>query len=342
MPENEKTARRVLAAWRARACGAAIAVGASVFAVGAGVLVPTALNAAWLCALPCVPLGAAAAYWVRRKGPSRLRCALAGASLFLSCILLCAAAVSLAQQALTVSSPAAFTSFLTAAAVFCCALSGGAGVSRVCFALRFALPALLFALCVQATAQGSYAGIFPLLGAGRAAVLRGMIMAPGALAPVLLLALPPEEAQKYDIPAPPPRFFARRIALGALCGVLMTAALSLCSDYTLLAGMEVWGGRMRIVSSGYAGEDLFKALMTLLQTAAFVLGAAACLSAAHQAGAAAAPFLAGKKGLVFLAALLWLALEALVRFGFSIVLAAAPFLAFPALLALLSGRGVKG
>ena len=55
--QDERIEQRVRAAYRARACAAGIACGAQIFAVGTGLLLPLALNAAYWAAVPALLLG---------------------------------------------------------------------------------------------------------------------------------------------------------------------------------------------------------------------------------------------------------------------------------------------
>ena len=61
MPEE-----RIRAAYRARACAAGIACGAQIFSVGAGLLIPVCLNAAYLAALPALIPCAIVAFCAQR------------------------------------------------------------------------------------------------------------------------------------------------------------------------------------------------------------------------------------------------------------------------------------
>ena len=54
--QDERIEQRVRAAYRARACAAGVACGAQIFAVGTGLLLPLALNAAYWAAVPALLL----------------------------------------------------------------------------------------------------------------------------------------------------------------------------------------------------------------------------------------------------------------------------------------------
>ena len=88
-----------------------------------------------------------------------------------------------------------------------------------------------------------------------------------------------------ETPAPVPKagFFALRVVLGGLFGVLTLAALSLCNPYELLRDQHVWGARMTILSSARPREGLVQALLTLAQLFALLIGAVSTLCAAAQA-----------------------------------------------------------
>ena len=57
--QDRSIEQRTRAAYRARACAAGVACGAQIFAVGTGLTVPLALNAAYGAAVPALLLGGA-------------------------------------------------------------------------------------------------------------------------------------------------------------------------------------------------------------------------------------------------------------------------------------------
>lgn len=355
MPDTTKTddvtARRVRASLRARACAAAAATGAMVFAMGTGLLLPLALNAAWLAAMPGVALSmllAARAPQALRthaqqaeeKRPAgRILAALLALTLLGGCVLLLAALASLAQQSLLPQAQTSFAMVCSLLGAGLCALSGGAGVCRLAFALRWALPLLLLALAAGPVSTQPVSGLFPLLGMGTGPLLLGALCGLSAAAPALMLMLPPPELTQEQLAAcPPPKagFFARRVACGALLGAAMLLALSLCAPYETLRGLSVWGARMRLICAGAPGGGLSRTALVLTQTAALLLGAGALLSAGAQALECALPALRKRHAALGAGfALCALALWGLACFGLRPLFAAAPFLTVPATIAAL-------
>ena len=142
-----------------------------------------------------------------------------------------------------------------------------------------------------------------------------------------MLFLPP---QALETPAPVPKagFFALRVVLGGLFGVLTLAALSLCNPYELLRGQHVWGARMTILSSARPREGLVQALLTLAQLFALLIGAVSTLCAAAQAlGRAFARIRPLSLWLCALGALGLLLAAAF--FGMDVLLCASPLLLLP-------------
>ena len=153
--------------------------------------------------------------------------------------------------------------------------------------------------------------------------LRGL----SAGSPALMLFLPPQE---LETPAPVPKagFFALRVILGGLFGVLTLAALSLCNPYELLRDQHVWGARMTILSSARPREGLVQALLTLAQLFALLIGAVSTLCAAAQAlGRAFARIQPLSLWLCALGALGLLLAAAF--FGMDVLLCASPLLLLP-------------
>ena len=142
-----------------------------------------------------------------------------------------------------------------------------------------------------------------------------------------MLFLPPQE---LETPAPVPKagFFALRVVLGGLFGVLTLAALSLCNPYELLRDQHVWGARMTILSSARPREGLVQALLTLAQLFALLIGAVSTLCAAAQAlGRAFARIQPLSLWLCALGALGLLLAAAF--FGMDVLLCASPLLLLP-------------
>lgn len=348
---DDVLARRVRASFRARACAAAAATGAMVFAAGAGLLVPLALNAAWLAALP----GAALSLLFASRAPralcararpaqegrpaGRIFAALLALTLLGGCVLLLAALASLAQQSLLPQAQTSFAMVCSLLGALVCALSGGAGVCRLAFALRYVLPLLLLALTAGPAVTQQGAGLFPLLGMGPGPLLLASLCGLCAAAPALMLLLPPPELTREQLAACPPPgagFFAGRVACGALLGAAMLLALSLCASYETMRGLSVWGARMRLTCAAAPGGGLSRTALVLVQTAALLVGAAALLNAGAQALSLALPALRGRHAaLAVCFALCALALWGLACFGLRPLFAAAPFLIVPAAIAAL-------
>ena len=356
---SPETAQRVLASWRARAAGASVAVGAQVFCVGTGVLMPVSLNAAWLAALPAVPAAALLALCVRRalkaqrtrggevRPLARALRALLALTLLTCGVAQCTALAALAQQTLVTQARAAFALLCALPAAALCAQGQGLGAGRLAFALRWKLPLALFVLTAAALAWEDSAGLFPLLGMGAGPLARAMLCAPGGAVPALLLLLPPPELTQEQLdacPLPGGWFFAWRAALGAAVGVALLFAAALCSSYETLAELTLWGERMRLLSTGRPREGLAQTALSLTQAMALLLGAAALLGGAVQAarGALAGGRMAGERAgriaSVACALLAVLAAWTLVEQGFDGARLAMPLLALPALvLALCAG-----
>ena len=245
--QDERIEQRVRAAYRARACAAGVACGAQIFAVGTGLLLPLALNAAYWAAVPALLLGGVIGFAAPRrlsKAPGSAFCAVLALSL-----LVCGALLLAALLGLSAGSPA------------------------------------------------------------------------------LMLFLPPQE---LETPAPVPKagFFALRVVLGGLFGVLTLAALSLCNPYALLRDQHVWGARMTILSSARPHEGLVQALLTLAQLFALLIGAVSTLCAAAQAlGRAFSKIQPLSLWLCALGALGLLLAAAF--FGMDVLLCASPLLLLP-------------
>ncbi|MDO5376824.1 MAG: hypothetical protein Q4G52_00680 [Clostridia bacterium] len=345
---NPVFARRVLASWRARAAAAAVAVGAQVFSLGAGVLMTVSLNAMWLAALAAVPASVLAALGARRVLAQRLSKGeiggLSRALLAALCLTLAAAGIfqvaaltALSEQSLLPQAQSLFVALSGMTAAALCALTGGAGVARMAYAVRWALPLMLAVLTASVLSFDTPAGLFPLLGTGAKALGLSALMALSAAAPALMLTLPPPELdERGQAMAPGGWFFAWRAGLGALGAVLLLMAVSLCGTYETLSELKVWGMRMRVVCSGKPREGILQTGLTLLQLLSLVIGASAMLSGAEQAAVRAFSGLARRRlglGLLFL--LGCGALYALVVFGFDIALRAAPFLLVPTVVLLI-------
>ena len=345
MPEE-----RIRAAYRARACTAGIACGAQIFSVGAGLLIPVCLNAAYLAALPALIPCAIVAFCAQRHLASgrpagrqpigKALLILLSLMLLFCCASLLCAAVVFTQQTLLPQAHLTTCLMLTLGAAFLCALPTGTGVSRVAFALRFLLPGALILFSALSLSSDSPSGLFPLLGSGVKPLTLGMLCGLSSCAPALILFLPPEELTKsYAPPAavPDAAFFIGRVLLGGLVGVLMLLALSLCGTYELLSEQSVWGARMMILSSSRPREGIIQTLLVIAQLFALLIGAVSLLCAAAQSLKAAFPRMRLSLPLCALALLASLLLSA--AFGTEWLLHASPFLLIPlGIFMLLSGR----
>lgn len=330
------------AAWAERACAAGLCVGAQVFLLGTGAAMPIALNSAWIASLAALPATAAVVALCRRAaggvrpGKRRARMALLSLSLLGDALLAVSALVSLAGQSLSAQARVSWNTAVTLAAVVLCALSTGTGVTRLCYALRRALPALLLVLTAASMPLTAPVGLFPVLGAGAVPLGAAALYMLSAAAPAALLLLEPpalaqagEEAQRC--PAPGTGFFLGRTLSGALAGALLLLALCACNTYESIASL--WGDRLRILSSGHPREGLPQTALTAVQLLCILLLGANALCAAEQALCCAFPRL-GRFSLAPLALLLAAAVLSLVAFGFRMALYAAPgllVLALPAL-----------
>ena len=308
--QNRSIEQRTRAAYRARACAAGVACGAQIFAVGTGLTVPLALNAAYGAAVPALLLGGA----IGLAAPKRLSKAPA-------------AGATLAQQTLLPNGRLLTCLMLTLSFALLCALSSGTGVCRVAFALRWLLPAALAVFAGLSLSSCSMAGLFPLLGAGVRSLGLSALLSLSACSPALMLFLPPQE---LETPAPVPKggFFALRVGLGGLLGALMLAALALCNPYEIIQGQHVWGARMLILASARPREGLVQTLLILAQLFSMLIGAVSTLCAAAQALETAFPKLRFFS-LWLCAALLLGALMATAFFGMDVLLAVSPFLLIP-------------
>ncbi|MDO5297915.1 MAG: hypothetical protein Q4F18_00700 [Clostridia bacterium] len=352
---------RVRAAYRAQACAAAISVGAMVFSMGAGIAITICLNAAYISALSVLPVTALTALACRRSlrrqaersgqqraesgGLSRALCVLLALTLVACAIFCLAALVNLAEQSLLRQARMTWIAALSLLAAGLCALSGGTGISRLGFMLRWILPVGLLVLCAQGLTLESHAGLFPLLGRGTSQLGLSALAMLGGAAPVLMLMLPPpalreagEEAQRCPVPGP--GFFMGRVLAGAVVGIVLLVVLALCNSYESLRTLQNWGERMFILCCNEPREGIFQSLLTLLQITAMMIGAVSMICAAEQALVRAWPGLgAHRMGLALCLVLCGAAFYALIRFGFIIALSCAPFLLIPLAVCLLgSGR----
>ena len=345
MPEE-----RIRAAYRARACAAGVACGAQIFSVGAGLLIPVCLNAAYLAALPALIPCAIVTFCAQRhlaSGRSAGRQPIGKALLILlslmllfCCASLLCAAVVFTQQTLLPQAHLTTCLMLTLCAAFFCALPTGTGVSRLAFALRFPLPCALLLFALLSLSPDSPTGFFPLLGSGVKPLMIGMLCGLSSCVPALILFLPPEELTKSCAPpaaVPNAGFFVVRVLAGGLVGVLMLLALSLCEPYELLSEQHIWGMRMIILSSSRPREGIIQTLLVIAQLFALLIGAVSLLCTAAQSLKTAFPCLRPSLPLCALVLLTALLLSA--EWGTEWGLYASPFLLIPlGVFTLLSGR----
>lgn len=336
---------RVHAAWRTRACSAALAAGAQVFLLGSGVAMPLCLNSAWIASLAALPACAAVVWGCRRallRGaeplPYRVGYVLLALTLDTGAALALAALVSLAEHALLAQAQTLWSAGAAFTAALLCAISRSTGVSRLCFALRWALPLAVALLTAASFPSELPAGLFPLLGAGALPLGLSCICMLSSALPVLMLLLPPPELETIDGALrvdwiPDTRFFLRRVLTGAASGCVMLFVLSVCSTYESIAAQHTWGQRLRILAQ--PREGVAQALLAVCQLLALLLLAASLLCAAEQALLRAQPALARlRMGLLLPAAFLALCLLALIVSGLDKALLIAPWLALPGVLCL--------
>lgn len=356
MPIDQKTLEyRVRESWRVRACTAGLCVGAQTFLFGTGVAMPVTLNSAWIAALAVLP----AAAWITaacrrtlnrvfsqdepqkvRRGFRALHLLLALTLLF-NCVFALSALVSFAEQTLIGQTRAAWSAALAVIAVFLCAFGGGTGVCRLCFALRWGMPLLLFLLIAAAVPKEIPVSLFPLLGAGPLPLGAAGLCMLGAASPALMLFLPPAELEVQKelarrCPVPDTRFFLWRVLAGAGVGVLLLFVASVCVTYESIAENGEWGARLRVIAGYQAHAGVRQMLLTALQAIVMALSAAVMLSSAEQALMRACPR-AGRMhaGGIALSLLLAICLAALIVFGFDSALFAAPGLVLPVLILLI-------
>lgn len=345
---------RVRACWRVRGCAAGLCVGAQIFLLGTGVAMPLALGGAWIASLAALPMAALTAAVCRRAlvSPRRTGKCTAALYLLLTLTLLSCAAfalcalVSLAGQTLVVQARALWSAAAALAAAALCALTGGA--DRLCFALRYMLPALLLGLTALRMPLELPAGLFPILGAGGLPLGVAAVCMPGAASPLLMLLLPPPElalageaAQRC--PVPPARFFVGRALAGAAVGVLLLFIASVCTTYESIADSSEWGARLRIALGAQMHGSVTQTLLTVCQLIAIVLLAVCMLASAEQALLRAIPKAKkGRAGLAALVLMLAACLAALNVFGSAPALFAAPLLTLPTALLLTLHKRMGG
>ena len=311
---NDTHKRRIHAAWRARACAAGLCVGTQIFLAGCAVGMPLALSSAWLAAIPALPFGAWLVCRCHRAllqpAPRmmRTRCALLFAALLGCAAFALASMTGFAAQTLTQQARALWIETTTLLAAVLCALSGGTGAARLCFALRYALPALVLGLSVAALPLRVPSGLFPILGAGAGPLgLAALSMLFGA-APALMLMLPPpelDEIQARNEDIPDLRFFLVRVLPGAFVGLCALFLTSACTTYESIAQSSEWGARLRMAAGSQPHEGMLQMTLTLAKLMAMLLLSVNMLCASQQALSISLPRLGSQyAGLTVSAALL--------------------------------------
>lgn len=336
-PESVVLAR-IRAAYRVRACAAAVCTGSMVFALGTGAGMALCQNAAALSSLSALPACALLTLLARRaltsRRPARVRHTVLALLLPLAAVGALTALVALAKQSLLPHATISYiarTSFLLAA--LCC-VSGGAGVSRLLFALRLLLSLGLPALAMLSLRGEPASGLFPLLGPGaRQTGLAALCMLAGAV-PALLIALPPPELAQVDEAmrlraTPGVGFFLWRVLLGAAVGSLLLAALSMGGTYERIAQETAWGQRMLPAHAGGSRAGVAQTALLLLLCAGLLLTASQLMLAGAQALRGALPRL-GRGALPAVLALCAGLLTALVYAGLDLCVRFMPLLALPA------------
>lgn len=344
MQEQEnKRLRRTLASWRMRACCAGLCAGAQVYLMGAGVIAPVCGNSAWLASLAAVPSCALAAAlcrrWRARRRMTRTGAALLAAALFCLSVFACASLAAIAGQALLPRTQGARVAVISAAFVLGCAACG-AGLARLCFLVRAALPAVMILCAVLAAPDRTLSGIFPLLGRGALPLGVSALMMAASCVPVLLLLLPPPEIEAHEEAMPQARFFACRAAAGAGAGCALLFLFCAGGTPQAISGAAEWGERLVMLSGSGAHQGLSDTALLIAMTSAAALYAACMLAAGQEALAAARPG-AGCAGLAVQGVLLIAVLLAFSVHGPDAAMAAAPLSALPAAGALIFGHRKK-
>ncbi|MBR5302489.1 MAG: hypothetical protein IKU38_06620 [Clostridia bacterium] len=326
-------------------------MGTQIFLAGCAVGMPLALSSAWLASLAVVPLAgwfvrrsrcalhhAAHAGTISRAGYILLFAALLGSAVFALASLSVFAAQTLAQEA-----QAWWTGSMALLAAALCAPPGKPGAARLCFALRWILPALVLALSVSALPLRVPVGLFPLLGAGAVPLGAAAIAMLFGAAPALMLALRPVELTIYEpeeIAIPDTRFFLMRVLPGAAAGMLLLFLTSACTTYESIAESGEWGARLRMAAGNQPHEGIVQMLLILAKLMAMLLLCANMLSSAQQALSLAFPRLHSALAIwAICTALLATCLLGTIVLGDMPLLFGAPLIAMPAILAaLLLGR----
>ena len=342
--------RRIWASWCTRACAAGWCVGTQIFLAGCAVGMPLALNSTWLAALTTLPFCA----WLVSRSHRHLQSAqehafaarlgylLLALALLCSGAFACASLVGFAAQTLVQQARPIWTEAAALIGVLLCALSGGAGTARLCFALRYIAAVLVLGLSLTAVPMRMPVGLFPILGAGAEPLGYAALSMLFSTAPVLMLMLPPPELT--DSPSrlliPPVRFFLVRVFIGALVGILLLFLTSTCTTYESIARSSEWGARLRMAAGNQPHEGVLQMILILIKLIAMLLLSANMICAGKQALGMVIPALRRKApGLLASVLLLSGALFLPLLFGDAPLLIAAPLISVPTVLsAWLLGR----
>ena len=342
MPNRKSAEHRVYASFRTRACTAGLCVGAQIFLSGCAVGMPLALSSAWLASLLSLPFACYLTLKSRRilmhcrhTAPvHRARCALLFLALLASAAFALSSVSVFAAQTLVQEARTLLIHATALCAAALCALSGGTGAARLCFALRFILPVLVLGLSVWAVPLRVPVGLFPILGAGAVPLGAAALSMLFGAAPALMLALPPPELHDVDPQnIPNARFFIGRVLCGAVCGVLLLFLTSACTTYESIAESGEWGARLRMAAGNQPHEGVFQMLLTLGKLLSMLLLGVHMLCSAQQALHLAIPGLRTEAGLLICIVLIAVCLLAALVFGDAPLLFGAPLIALPAAVA---------
>jgi len=348
--KNNAHEQRIRAAWSTRACAAGLCMGAQVFLAGCAVGMPLALSSAWLAALPSLGFGAWLTLRCHRAllRPGR-QTRICGFLLFITLLASAAFALSsitgfAAQTLVRQASPLWIEAAALAGAVLC-ALSGGTGAARLCFALRYILSVLLLGLSVVDLPIRVPVGLFPILGAGAGPLGAAALAMLFGAAPALMLMLPPPELDaiaESDRRTPDASFFLLRLLAGALAGVALLFLASACTTYESIAQSASWGARLRMASGNQPHEGIVQMLLSLAKLTAMLLLSVNMICACVQALGLAFPRFAGRQmALAVCAVLLAGALLVQAIFGDAPVLLMTPAITAGSILAALcAGRKI--
>ena len=333
--------QRIRASWRTRAVAAGWCVGAQIFLSGCAVGLPLALNGTWLASLASLPFCA----WLVSRCVRHLRTGqshhsragylLLAVSLLGCGVFACSSLVVFAAQTLVQQSRPIWTEAAALLGVLLCALSGGTGAARLCFALRYAAAALILGLSLISLPMRMPVGLFPILGAGiKSLSLSALCMLFGA-SPALMLMLPPPElsGSQSEQAVPPLSFFLRRVLFGALVGAALLFLTCTGATHESIARSSELGARLRMAAGNQPHEGILQMILILTKLIAMILLAANMLCAAQQALGAAIPALQqNNTGLLATGILLALALAIPAICGDMPLLIAAPLITVPATL----------